>query len=95
MNVEYCLAVCQKYEKNWQNYKKDGAFSSRHNALAELNMAHTFLFGFAEDIMCPSCRKRMVQKVFGWWETYKMNNQPQEKPQQQNNFKHNKHNGRR
>lgn len=79
MNLEYCISTCTKYERNWINYKKAGSFSSQNDCLAAINLCHKFLFGYSENIMCPSCRKNMVTRVFSWFEGYKLNNtQPKE-----------------
>lgn len=80
MTVEYCLAICQKYEANYNNYKKDGSFSSNPSAMPELNNVHTFLYGKPENIMCHSCRKNMINSVYRWYYQYKINNQPNTQP---------------
>lgn len=77
MTVEYCLSICEKYEKNYDNYKKDGSFSSRHEAMAELNNVHTFIYGKPENIMCHSCRKNMINAVYRWYYQYRINNHTQ------------------
>ena len=56
-------------------YKKSQSFGSgQHEKLAELNMVHLFLFKSSQNMNCRSCRGKLLENVYKWYELYLMNN---------------------
>lgn len=67
--------VLSKFEKMWDNYKKDSTCTTAtpHDA-GEMNEAHRFLFGHYRTLHCGNCFKNLMTSVMTWYDQNKISN---------------------